>query len=198
MNAVNIATRIRACLSLAVGLGLMACSGRGGVIERLDRDSGLTYVTDPSSPLAFARTEARFSRSARDYVYLGPVEINERGTRQYYLWVGIGSTIDRAFFEVSRTTPDRLFLELEGGPTEFELRPWDELVPRLDGAAVYKPAVEPQVVLGARITLDQLALLARESIPSVRVTIDAQPTTEYALWDAGASPWPVFAGYAGD
>jgi hypothetical protein len=190
--------RLRVLLPLVASLGLVACGGSGSVIERLDRNSGLTYVTDPSSPIAFARTEARFSRSARDYVYLGPVEINERGTRQYYLWVGIASTIDRSFLEISRTTPDRLYLALEGGPVEFELTAWDELLPPLAGAAVYKPAVAPQVVLGARITADQLALLARETIPSVRVTIDEQPTTEYPLWDEDAVPWPAFAAYAGD
>ena len=37
----------------------------------------------------------RFSHAARDYLYLAPVEANEAGKRKHYLWVGLGTTVDR-------------------------------------------------------------------------------------------------------
>jgi hypothetical protein len=182
-------------LALAAGfLGIGGCESRGGVVERFDDTSGLTIVTEPR-PLAFARTESRLSRSARDYVYLGPVEVNERGTLQYYLWVGVASTIDRSYAEEGIATPDRLFVDVDGAPVEFELGPWPERVPRLGQLRAYNPAVTPFAVLAARVTLDQLALLSRESLGRVRIAKAGGPTTEYFLWRE-SPPWPAFARYA--
>jgi hypothetical protein len=180
-------------LGLLVGLLPAACQSGGGVVERLDRDSGLTIVTDPEW-LVFARTEGRYSRSARDYVYLAPMEINERGARQYYLWVGIASTIDRPFLEASIMTPDTLFLELAGAPVEFELKPWDEALPPLSAFEAYDAPVTPTIVLVARITVDQLLLLAGQELPGIRVAARDAPSTEYVLWEQ-RSPWTTFANY---
>jgi hypothetical protein len=171
------------------------CQANGGVIERLDSDSGLTVVTD-RRPIAFARTESRLSRSARDYVYLGPVEINERGTREYFLWVGIASTIDRDYLAASTSSPNRLYLVVEGAPVEFELEPWGDRIPGLASLRIYDPAVTPRQVLAGRVTRDQLALLSRADLASIRVAIEDGPTVEYFFWGQDEH-WPAFASYAG-
>lgn len=134
-----------ACLSrrlpmLGVSLLLAACGSRGGVLERLDADSALTIVT-AQGLLAFAKADARLSRSARDYIYLGPVEINERGTRTHYLWIGVASTIDRDYLNAAAPIPAVLYVEIGGAPMEFELHRVEELLPELGEVRQFKFAV---------------------------------------------------------
>jgi len=73
-----------------------ACAGQSALLETLDERTGMTIVRS-REPLVFARTEPRYSRSARDYVYLGPLATNRQGVREHYLWVGIATTLDRGF-----------------------------------------------------------------------------------------------------
>jgi hypothetical protein len=187
-------SRSRALLS---GLLVLAsgCQSAGNVIERLDGASGLTIVTDPALAV-YARTETRFSRSARDYVYLGPVEVNERGRRDYFLWVGIASTIDRDFLEAESSVPDILYVDLRGAPVEFELTPWDQRMPRLAGRRIYDPAVKPGRIMAARVTRDQISLIAEGRPESVRVARADEPTIEYFLWGDQVE-WPAFLRNAG-
>jgi hypothetical protein len=160
-------------------IAALGCQSNGGAIERLDSATGLTIVTE-RAPTAFARTETRFSRSARDYVYLGPVELNERGSREYFLWVGVGSTIDRNYLAAEATIPDLLYVDLDGEPMEFELVPWDE------------PAVAPVRGLAARVTLDQIKRISRGRPDSIRIARQGESTIEYFLWSE-FTPWQSFA-----
>lgn len=181
------------CIVLAC-LFASACQSSGGVIERRDEVTGLSIVTNPR-PMTFARAENRLSRSARDYVFLGPVEIGEHGVSEYFLWVALASTIDRAYLHETTASADIIYIDLDGEPLAFELEPWAERLPGLSGLRIYAPAVKPAAVLAARITRDQLVLLARENIGNIRIAQGGQPSREYSLWNA-SRPWPEFARYA--
>jgi hypothetical protein len=165
------------------------------VLERLDQRSGLTVVTDPI-PAAFARTEARVSRSARDYVYLGPVEINERGTRHYLLWVGLGSTVDRDAIVDTTPLPVNLYIDADSVPIELPLAPWSEREPRLDGQSIYHPVVAPAIIMAARVTLDQLALIQQSEPNRIRLAEADAESVEFIKWRDDAL-WPEFIDYAG-
>jgi len=177
------------CISIALAGG---CQSTGSVIERLDESSGLTFVTDPALAV-YARTETRLSRSARDYIYLGPVEVNERGQREYYLWVGIASTIDRDFLAGESSIPDVLYIDLEGAPVEFELMPWEQRLPRLDGKRVYDPTVSPGRIMAARVARDQIQLISDGRPDAVRVARTGEPTVDYFLWGDPVE-WRAFLG----
>lgn len=183
--------QLTACFALVVAGGCQS----GGIVERLDRDTGLTLVTDPKLKV-FARTETRLSRSARDYIYLGPVEVNERGRRSYYLWVGVASTIDRSFLSGESSMPEVLYVDLQGAPMEFELAPWGDRVRGLSADSLYDSAVTPEEVFAARVTLDQLSLIADGAPERIRVGKAQQPSIEYFVW-GGHVEWPGFLANAG-
>lgn len=189
------ANRQRTTIAIAGLLVLAGCASGGGLLERLDRDSGLTIVTVPAAAV-FARTRGQLSRSARDYLYLGPVEVNERGLREHYWWVGLASTIDRGYLEAETPVPDLLIIDVDGVPIEFELISWDERVPGLAGRRIYDPVVRPARELAARVTLDQIALVASAGIDRVRVATDGGPTDDYFVWDEDSAR-PAFASFAG-
>ena len=149
--------------------------------EKFDRSTGMTLLT-ADAPMAFARTEGQYSRSARDYVYLAPVETNRQGTRDYYLWVGVATTLDRGYLAPSAETPNAIIVDLKGELMEFKLKPWSERVPNIESMRLYRTSVEVRNQLAARVTLHQLELLSGETIESLRVASADGRTRQFQLW----------------
>jgi hypothetical protein len=177
------AARFRGCALLAATV-LAACTG-SPVVEQLDERAGMTMVR-AAEPLVFARTDPRYSRSARDYLYIGPIETNRQGVREYFLWVGAATTIDRAFVTATLSAPTALYVTIDGEPIELKLRPLSDLVRRTSDAPVYATAVPLQAELAARVTLQQLELLDAAGVESIRVAAGETPLRTYARWEDAA------------
>jgi len=172
--------------SLILAAVLAGCAG-GGRLEQLDEQSGATIVRGPAV-LVYARTEPRYSRSARDYVYLGPVETNRQGVHEYFLWVGIASTIDRGFVAPEAEVPRTLYVEVRGEPIELPLRAWHELVPTGIKKPMYSTTVSVRGELAARVTLQQLALIGGASPDSVSLAAgDSGAPRTFVRWDGAAN-----------
>jgi hypothetical protein len=170
---------------------LAACASQTRVMkERLDEASGIT-VRAGGEPAVFARTETRYSRSGRDYLYFGPVETNRQGLREYYVWVGVATTLDRGYLAPPSEELDKVFIDVAGEPMELALRPWRERAPDLRDTRVYGTPVRLDAELAARVTLDQLLKLVSEPLASVRVVDRAGATRAYYRWQEG-SDWPAF------
>ena len=175
---------MRAAVFMAIALTapfIGGCAHGGGLIERLD-EHGVTITRD-AAPLVFARTESRYSRSARDYLYLGPVETNRQGIRDYYLWVGIATTLDRGFIAPTMEIPHMLYLSVHGEPIELALRPWSEVLRDGGLEPPYETAVDTDTALAARVTLQQLELLAAEPLAEVAIATADGDTREYFRWE---------------
>ncbi len=174
--------------SVAVSLALAAlaatagCSGGGRALERLDPRSGITLLRG-ATVLVFARTEPRYSRSARDYVYVGPVETNRQGVREYYLWVGVGTTLDRGFLAPGMSEPRMLYIDVAGEPMELPLKSWTTLVPTGFDAPIYATAVPVADEFAARVTLQQLALIDAERPEVVSVAAAEGVLRRYIRWE---------------
>ena len=134
---------------------LTACA-HSGRLEQLDEKSGTTLARGPDV-LVYARTEPRYSRSGRDYLYLGPVETHRQGVREYFLWVGVASTIDRGFIAPPAQAPKALYVEIGGEPMELPLKAWHDVVATGLSKAMYPTRVPVREELAARVTLQQLA-----------------------------------------
>lgn len=183
-------------VSLIVVAVIAGCAG-GGRLEQLDEQSGATIVRGPAV-LVYARTEPRYSRSARDYVYLGPVETNRQGVREYFLWVGVATTIDRGFIAPEALEPRTLYVEVRGEPIELPLKAWRELVPTGLKKPMYSTTVPVREAFAARVTLQQLALIGGASPPSVSLATgeNSAPRT-FVRWN-GAANFDEFIAAVGD
>jgi len=178
-------------LAPAMAALLAACGGTTRVVhERLDEASGIT-VRAGGEPMVFARTETQYSRSGRDYLYFGPVETNRQGVREYYLWVGVATTLDRGYLAPASGEPAKVFVDVAGEPMEFALEPWRQREPGLHDARVYSTPVKLAAELAARMTLDQLRRIASETLQSVRVVDRDGHERAYYRWHEG-SDWPSF------
>jgi len=177
-------------LICATACFVAACASSPEIDDRFVQATGATWRV-AGQPMVFERTEPRFSRSARDYTYLGPVVLNRRGTYDYFLWVGIGSTLDRGFLAPEETVPDSLSIFVDNEPLELSLADWDDRVPGLAGQVPYKPPVAIEWHLAARVTLDQIALISERGIDHLLLHSADGRTREFFEW--GEQPgWATF------
>lgn len=162
-----------------------ACQGPASltVTRRLDPLTGMT-LTSAGRALVFARTESSYSRSARDYLYVGPVETNRQGRRDYYLWVGVATTLDRGFVAPEAAAPRSLLVNVDGHPMELPLVPWSNADASRGTLDVYAPAVDVGAALAARVTLHQLELMTSAPLESLIVIDESGRAREYRRWDA--------------
>ncbi len=179
-------TLVRLALAAVVAFSLAGCSGAGSLLERLDERAGVVLLR-AREPLVFARTEPRYSRSLRDYLYVGPVETNRQGVREYFLWVGVATTLDRGFIAPLADLPSTLYVNIDGEPIALPLSPWHELMPTQITDPVYETAVPLRAELAARVTLQQLALFDAARLGTVAVDAGARAEAlDYRRWESNA------------
>ena len=170
---------------LAISL-LGACSTSAPlVVERLDPLTGVT-VTNATEPLVLYNDNSGYAAYARDYVYLGPIEVNRMGTHSYYLWLGIWSTMrDDDRLSRQRDGFESVVLYADGEPLPLELAGWT-----LDAIGVSQPAYVNPVAGAAnayyRVTADQIRLIA--SARDILLRSGLLHSTTYSLWDEQAVP----------
>ena len=132
-------------------------------------------------PLILYSDNSAYAAHARDFVYMGPVEVNRMGARSHYLWLGIWSTIR----DDERLSPDRdgfesVVLFVDGEPFPLELAGWT-----LDAIGVSEPVYVKPVASAAdayyHITLNQVRRLATAKRIDLRV--GAAKPRAYELWD---------------
>ena len=139
--------------------------------------------------VTLARPAPRFSEAARDYLYLAPVEINETGTRRHYLWLGLATTVDRAWASAQVSTPATLVIVFDGLPVAMPLSSWDSAPPSF---ATPAPTYE---VRRAQVTLDQLERLATAASIEVELVTADGVRANFVPWRGTWSDWlPFVAG----
>lgn len=159
---------------------LAACSASGPLVEqKLDTVTGVT-VTRSTTPTVLYRDNSAYAAHARDYVYLGPIEVNRMGNNSYYLWLGIWSTMQDEVRTAERDGFESVIVYADGEPLPLELAGWT-----LDAIGVSEPVYVKPVASAAdayyRVTVDQIRFIAESSDIQLRVGT-ARPKS-YTLWD---------------
>jgi len=171
---------------------LAGCASDDALRSGLD-DRGRTW-TSLDATVTLARAAPRFSNAARDYLYVAPVESNNGGARRHYLWVGLATTVDRAWPWAVPADAVTLLLTLDGTPLTLPLVEWETP----DGAALYKTAAPVYRVRRASVSLDVLERIAAATEIEAQVVASDGSTARYELWSGRWSDWSAFvAGVAG-
>lgn len=172
-----------AMLAIAAG-----CGSTGPLYEQtLDPVTGVTVLRS-TAPVILYNDKSGHAAHARDYVYLGPIEVNRMGEYSYYLWMGIWSTMRDDVRSMQRDGFESIIVFADGEPLPLELAGWT-----LDAIGVSEPLYNKPVASAAdayyKVTIDQIRLIAEARDIEIRAGT-AAPTT-YVLWDqqgaAGAS-----------
>jgi hypothetical protein len=104
-------------LSAAVLTGCTSTSKQADVHPYLDEGTGAT-VTGFARPMIFSHEAPMLAAFARDYVHVGPMEVNRQGRIEFVLWMDWWSTIDRGR-RVGLDLPDEVILMIDGKPMEL-------------------------------------------------------------------------------
>lgn len=158
------------------GAGCSSVPKAAPLLERIDETSGAT-ITTLEEPMVFFRERAMLAANARDYVYIGPLELNTSGRLEYMLWAAYCSTIDRVGGS-QFGAPEHAYLMLDGVPMELvrsDRRP-------SFGDWVYDSPVAGGERVLYRITRAQLLALAGAG--DVRIVADngGDVVAEFSAW----------------
>ena len=178
----HIGMKLTALLILA--LPVAGCVSSSVLVEeKLDMGTGVT-VTHATAPIVLYRDNSAYAAHARDYVYLGPVEINRMGSYTYYLWLGIWSTISDAQRSYQRDGFESITLYVDGEPLQLELVGWT-----LESIGASEPVYVKPVASAAdayyRVTIDQIRLLANAR--EIELHAGTAPVRVYLMWDRQGS-----------
>jgi hypothetical protein len=181
----RVASRIvsRALFLLCWAITVSSCGTTDQrVLERLDATTGRTLVTADEIGV-FARTDARFSRSARDYLYVAPVEVNQQGLRQYYLWVGVASTLDHEYLSIPASLPRKLHMLVDDELVELALRPRGQGVPESGRQPLFQTPAALRAEYLARVSLYQIEMIGNAFPASISTEDGAGAALTYSLWN---------------
>ncbi len=170
----------RTLFLILLSLGLTSCSSNGPLVEEsFDPGNGAT-VLRATKPLVLYRDNSAYAAFARDFVYLGPIEVNSMGSYDYYLWLGVWSTMRDSFRTDARDGFDTVVLLADGQPIPLEFSGWT-----LDTIGVTRPVYVKPVAGAAdayyKVTIDQIRLIAASR--QIDLRIGRAGAVSYGLWD---------------
>ena len=168
------------CAALALALLTSCASNDTAVLQRLDPETGVT-VKRASAPIVMYRDMSANSAFGRDYVYVGPIQVNNMGQREYFLWLGIWGSSDSG--ERGRKMDDfeAIVLYADGEPLSLEVKGW---TPGSIGVSedVYVKPVASALDGYYRVTVDQMRLIAESRDLELRA--GATRPQRYVPWDS--------------
>ena len=166
--------------------------------HQFDEDTGAN-ITSLSQPLVFYRNKPWLASHARDYVYLGPIEVSRAGRRNYLLWFGIWSTIDELGrpSESVRDVFQTVFLVADDEPMELQVSAWSGQELGMANS-VYATPIDGASNAFYAVTRDQLRRLAQANSIMIHPNTDDPPGTEYLLRKKRHPSIADFASYLPD
>lgn len=171
-------------LAVIPWLLLGACSSSTPLVEEtLDSETGVT-VLRVMPPVIFFRDISYRAANARDFVYLGPIEVNRMGRFEYFLWLGVWSTLDDFYAEPSRDGFESITLLADGEPMTLEATGWT-LEAIGVGDPVYVAPVGSAADVYYRVTMDQIRLLAESR--DIEIMTSSARVRRYFPWDGYSS-----------
>lgn len=171
---------------LLLTVALSGCARTSLEHSRLD-SSGVTVVTLDHS-LMLSHSLPTVAAGVRDYIYIGPVEINNMGNREYYLWVSLASTIDREFVGLSSKDASELVLLVDDEPMQFSVVRWRT---KLD-TPPYVSSTPVYATLEAKTTLDQIHRIAAAETVELHLIADTKVGALYQYWNGDWAEWQNF------
>lgn len=164
-----------------LGLSLLsACAGNQTRIDdRLDTQTGVT-ITFSETPLVFYRDDSGKAAHARNFINVGPIEVNRMGQYRYFLWLGIWNTLQDDELGGVRNGFETIVIFADGEPLSLDLAGWTAAA---IGASehVYIRPVASAADAYYELTVDELRLIAAST--DLRIQPTGPSARSYELWD---------------
>jgi len=164
---------------IGLTLVLTACATPARTVSnKLDPLTSVT-VTYSNTPLIVYRESPAHAAHARNFVSLGPIEVNKSGVYKYYLWLGIWSTLQTRTLPDLRDGFESIVLIADGEPLLLDLAGWTpEAIETSE--PVYPKAFASSLDAYYRVTADQLRVIVKADDIQLRTT--GPSPLEFGLW----------------
>ena len=157
------------------------CSSSGPLVSaHMDPETGVS-VTHSRTPLVLYRDHSARAAYARDFVYAGPLAVNRMGDYQYYLWLGIWSSMQDQNLSAQRDGFESVVIFADGEPLLLDLKGWT-----LASIGVSQPVYNRPTSTAADayypVTLDQIRIIAQAT--DIRLITGGPVPASYEPWDS--------------
>lgn len=117
---------------------------------------------------------------ARNYMHLGPIQVNRSGDYQYFLWLGVWNNMQTLDAAAHRDGLDSIAIFADGEPLMLEISGW---TPDAIGTSepVYVKPVATSTDAYYRVTADQIRLIAEAT--DIRLRTSGTRPREFQPWD---------------
>ncbi len=159
---------------------LSACANHAPVVRtKLDPTTAVT-ITYSRTPFLFYRDDTGKAAFARSFIHLAPLQINRSGHVQYYLWLGIWSTLQDTRSESANNSFESIVIFANGEPLLLDL---SGRTPAAIGAgeSVYIKPVSTAADAYYEVTTDQLRVIADAA--DIRLQLMGADARTFELWD---------------
>jgi hypothetical protein len=170
-------------LILVVGMAGGCASTDEVSASYLDAETGVT-VRRAGTPIVLYKDRTSRAAFARDFIHMGPVQVNRMGNYRYYLWFGIWSTIPEVDPAAQRDGFESVTLFVNGEPLQLQLAGWTGTSIGASSDVYVKPVASAADAY-FEVTLDQVRLIAGAN--DLRILTSGPDPTNFELWDNQAS-----------
>lgn len=166
-----------ACLATAAVIA--GCANGPLVVDHLDELTGVT-VTHVTQPVVLYRDRSAQAAFARDFIYLGPIEVNNMGRRNYYLWLGAWTTTDSPDRATDIGDFESIVIFADGEPLSLDVAGF---TPESIGVSepVYVKPVASSMDAYYRVTTDQIRVIAEAR--DIELMTGAARPQRFLPWD---------------
>jgi hypothetical protein len=151
--------------------------------EFLDPETSVT-VSYTDTPIILYQDRSGRAAFARDYVNIGPIQVNQMGRDRYYLWLGIWSTIETQYERRQTSAFELVTVYVDGEPMLLDLDGWTPAAVGVTRPIYVKP-VSSAADAYYEVTIDQIRLLA--AAQEIRVQTTGERSASYEKWDNSES-----------
>lgn len=170
-----------------IGFLLLAASGCARENHLLDpafdQATGETVVK-LRHPVVFSEPQPALSAFGRDFVYLGPLEIDRMGTTSVELWVGFASTVDYAFLNIEPASHRSLRLDVDGESLTLPLHDWHS-----EGHSPYAVPIPLIRAYRTEVSLGLLETLGNAQEVGVALDADSDRPAHFSYWGGEWADW---------
>lgn len=168
------------CLcALLIAVMAAGCASTPPIVrEKLDPLTGVTVAFN-NTPLIMFRDDSGRAAFARNYVHMGPIQVNRSGNYQHYLWLGAWNTMQSVGPAEQQDSLESVVLFVDGEPMSLDLAGW---TPEAIGVSepVYLKPVASSVDAYYRVTADQIRLIAESTDLALRTS--GAKAREFSPW----------------
>ena len=179
---------------IIVSIVLASCTSAPGVQEFLDPETSVT-VSYTDTPVILYQDRSGRAAFSRDYVNVGPIQVNQMGRDRYYLWLGVWSTIETEHDDRRSAGFELVTIYADGEPMLLDLAGW---TPKAIGATrpVYSKPVSSALDAYYEVSIDQIRVLSTAS--EIRVLTSGERSASYEMWDTNESATRGFREFLAD